>query len=408
MTKTNSEEIIIVYATNDMYAPYMGVSIYSLIQNTSREYFYKIYILQESLEEYHKERILKLARENVIIEFFDVYEHMKDMEIPKVNHLTKETTYRLLSDKLFFDYKKVLYIDCDTIINRDIAELYNSDIENYIVGAARGNIHVGFVEYIQEDLKVSVKKYFNAGILLINIPMFHKYDIGSKCFRLLQQRIYRTMDQDVLNITCQGLIKFIDEKWNVEWGHITGRGNEDWETYFADQETEERFYKKNKEPYIIHYTTPIKPWAYPHLPMAEYFWRYAEKTDFYWEILFANITACVPKTPQSPFVRFIFPWEAIKPSGQVLLYGAGVVGRTFLEQIKQCRYCNVVAICDRNYSAITDLDVPVISIEQIGEYEYDAIIVAIEKEEVAEIIIQDLQSNGIPKEKIFWRDYIRK
>ena len=141
------------------------------------------------------------------------------------------------------------------------------------------------------------------------------------------------------------------------------------------------------------------------MQLAECFWENARQTEFYEEILYLNRTNKVVE--KNAFQRFIFPWKAVKPDENIILYGAGVVGRTFLEQIKQSKYCCVKAVCDANYEKITDLNIPVISVEDISDYKYDKIIIAIEKESVANEIMEILDMEGISKDKVFWSKYNR-
>ena len=91
-------QVTIIYATNNSYAPYMAISIYSLIKNTSDDIFYKIYILYEVLAEHYKKRIGRMSKGNVEIEFLNVSENMKNKGIITTGHLSKEATHRLLVD----------------------------------------------------------------------------------------------------------------------------------------------------------------------------------------------------------------------------------------------------------------------------------------------------------------------
>lgn len=405
MKEEEKNQIIIVYAASDRYTPYMGVSMSSLIQHTSEKNFYKIYVLSEDVTEHHRERILNMAKENVDIEFVDVTERMKGRNILTIKHISKESAYRLLIDEIFNEYSKVIYIDSDTVINRDVAELYALDIEGYILGCSRASLSCSLASYIKEQLKLPLKDYFNAGILLINIPMFHKYQIGKKCFELLENsNKYVLMDQDALNLTCYGHVSFFDGRWNVEWENIIRLSKKGEQIYIDEVRKDILTYSET--PYIVHYTSHKKPWMHPEFKLAEYFWENARRTEFYEEILFANKNTKPEK--QNPFQRFLFPWNLVKPGSRVILHGAGVVGRAFYEQIKLCQYCCIKAICDKNYQNITGFDAPVIAIEDISGFVYDVIVIAIEKEEIAMEVQRELESSGISSDKIVWTIYKRR
>ncbi len=394
-------EIPIVFASNDLYAPYLGVALYSLIQHTSQEIQYNIHILTTEFNRHHQKRILSLQKENVSIRFIDVKKIMCGFHFATIEHITPESSYRLLIDLLFPQYEKVLYLDSDIVINRDVAELYLEEMGDAIIGAARARLCRGLVEYINRELSVPLQGYINAGILLINIAEFHKENIGQRGLQMISEKKYMTMDQDVLNILCDGRIRYIDGRWNVEWEHLTGEGKE---ILIDDVRKDTLSYLD--DPYIVHFTSPFKPWLHPENEYAEWFWKYARETIFYEEILFANVPIARP--PEDIFARFVFPWKIVKPESEIILYGGGVVGQTFLKQISATRYCVVKAICDKSPESVYHSNIPVISVSEIEEYAYDVILIAIEKESTAREIRENLLNAGIGQEKILWADSHRK
>ena len=129
--------IPIFFATDDNYAPFLAVTVESMLQNASKDYFYKIYVLTTKLNPVHEEKISALMTENASIQFISL-----QMELDKIqsmfhlrDYYSKETYYRLFIANLFPQYEKVLYLDCDIIILGDISELYNTDINGNFVGA---------------------------------------------------------------------------------------------------------------------------------------------------------------------------------------------------------------------------------------------------------------------------------
>ena len=333
---------------------------------------------------------------------------MKERKIKTVAHPTKETTFRFLVDILFEECSKVIYIDCDTIVNVDIALLYRENIDGCILGAVLGNLNSFHVEYIVDNLECDVDKYFNAGVLLIDIPMFKKYEIRKKGFELLESgRHFSMLDQDILNILCKDKVKLLDGKWNVEWGHVVEEYIEKTWTPFINKARENKI-NDIDNPYIVHYTTPKKPWDNPEIKLAEYFWNNAKETCFYTEIVKNNMKKRKEKKEENPFGRYIFPWKAVNCESDILIYGAGGVGRAFLKQLSMSLYANPIAVIDRNYENIKDLSLPIISIEDIFKFEFENIIIAIEREDIANDIIKDLIARGIDESKIYWDAYNRQ
>lgn len=111
------------------------------------------------------------------------------------------------------------------------------------------------------------------------------------------------------------------------------------------------------------------------------------------------------------YARFQFPWEAVEPGARVLLYGGGIVGKIFLEQLAKSSYCNVVAICDKNPSKTGIQELPVITLRELARMDassYDMILIAIEKKNIAMEIKGEMDLAGIPTSKVRWFDPAKK
>ncbi|NBI60426.1 glycosyltransferase family 8 protein [Lachnospiraceae bacterium] len=388
--------IPVVFAADEKYVPYLGVALYSLIKNVSLENEYQIFILNTGLSVVQRKRLKQLETENVSINLCDVSELVGGKDIKTGAHFSQATAYRLLIDQLFPEYKKILYLDSDIIVRRDVAELYQTDIGENIFGAVRARLFPFTFEYVPKSLKVDIKDYFNAGILVINVDLFAEYEIGKKGMEMLCQKQYLTADQDVLNILSAGYVEFIDGRWNVEWEHLTGINGVP-----VIDDTRKGTLEYIQDPYIVHYTSHIKPWAHPEIELAEYFWMYARETFFYEEILFRNFVF------QELWNHYLFPWGSVDPHKKVILYGFGNVGHIFYEQIKKTDYCNIIAICDKRRVIGDTLTVPLIHIEDIAGFDFDYIVIAVEQEKIAKEIRSDLQKTGISSDKIVWQNPIR-
>ncbi len=392
-----SKIVPVVFSANDKYAPYLGVTLYSLISHASKDREYRLHILTKDMNAHHKAKLKAMEQDNISIEFLDVTDRIKEFKIPTVKHLSEETAYRLLIDQIFPEYKKVLYLDCDIVVNQDVSLLYDENIEGVMLGASRANIMRNHLSYISEDLKVLPENYFNAGVLVINVEQFHKYGIGAKGLQMLVERRYLCQDQDVLNILCQGKVRFLDGRWNVEWEYLTENGKE----MYVDEVR--KGYEKNLcNPFIVHFTSPVKPWEFPEYQLAEYFWRYARKTDFYEEILKVNF-----KRKEEAW-EFLFPWSSVKPNSNIILYGGGTVGKTYLEQIEKTKYCTILAVCDTYPKKVKGIKLPLIGPDEINQFSYDLIVIAIEKEEIANQIIAGLKERGIKENVICWVSPVEK
>ena len=66
--------IPIFFTIDDGYAPYLGVAIKSLIDNASKDYRYRIHIIQEGLTDKYKGYLADMATDDCEIEFCEMEE----------------------------------------------------------------------------------------------------------------------------------------------------------------------------------------------------------------------------------------------------------------------------------------------------------------------------------------------
>ncbi len=272
MTKINTKgktEIPIFFATDDNYLPFLDVTLVSLIENASKDYFYNIYVLNTGLNEFGKAKIRRRNCENVAIHFVNASKYMGDVQkkFKNVYHFSLATYYRLFIQGMFPEYKKILYLDCDIAVLGDVSELYNIDLEgNMIAGVREGFISKTkeFAEYAEKAVGVSSNDYVNAGILVIDLEKFREHRIEQRFTELLCTYNFETIDPDqaYLNYFCRNKIKFLPTGWNKTPAYDKWEG------------------KLN----IVHYALAEKPWN-TDVPMGEYFWHYAEKSSFYNKIV---------------------------------------------------------------------------------------------------------------------------
>jgi glycosyltransferase involved in cell wall biosynthesis len=97
-------------------------------------------------------------------------------------------------------------------------------------------------------------------------------------------------------------------------------------------------------------------------------------------------------------VKWVFPFYEIGNASKIILYGAGTVGKSYYYQLAGQSKIKVVAWVDQNAEKTEGL----ITIEQIKNYEYDYIIIALKKANLISSIIEQLVKNGVERDKIIW------
>lgn len=264
----NKDKVVpIFFAIDDGYIPFFAVALQSLVDNSSKENIYEIKVLYTKISEENKKAIKKYERDNIKIEFVDLNGYIEKFmdQLYTRDYYSKSTYFRLFIPELYPEYDKVLYLDADIVILSDIADLYNTDMGDNLVAAttdeAVQNVKV-FQEYVEKVVGVAdSKNYFNAGILLMNLDELRKFKFQEKFLYLLKTVKYSVaQDQDYLNRLCKGRVKIVDGSWDKM--PIGGR------------------ILRKDELNLIHYNLVSKPWYFDGIAYEEYFWEYAEKTEF--------------------------------------------------------------------------------------------------------------------------------
>lgn len=289
------EKIPVVFAASDVFAPICGIAIQSVIMHATEENFYDIIVIETEIAEKNKQLIKSLAKEvdNVSVRFFNVQGRISAYNLRANEHISVETFYRFLIQDILPDYDKVLYLDSDLVCNRDVADLFNTNIEGYMVAAAldpdmAGQSNLSDFDRTRYLLKVVHMEdpfsYFQAGVLLFNTKeMRAAHSMGE--WLSFAQKGYRFLDQDVLNRYCQGHVKFLDMAWNV----LIDCNNYRVPTIInaAPGDIKRAYQEARKDPYIVHFAGFQKPWNQRDVDFEEFFWKYARSTPFYEGLLFS-------------------------------------------------------------------------------------------------------------------------
>lgn len=269
--------IPIFYTADDNYAPYLSVSIISLLKNASPDYFYDIYVVYDkmSFKNLTRLRTLKALREK------DAKIHLKPMrevldfmtERPNTrlnaSMFTLTIYYRLFVAQMFPQFDKGIYLDSDTVVVDDISKLYNINLgKKNLLGAVNDfsiKKNKAFMDYIEKVVGVPRDKYFNSGVLLLNLAEMRHLRFDEHFLYLLVRYDFNTVapDQDYLNAMCYGRVRILPSRWDA----MPAKGIE-----------------PMKDPAIAHYNLYSKPWYYDNIDYDAYFWRYAAESPFLKEI----------------------------------------------------------------------------------------------------------------------------
>jgi lipopolysaccharide biosynthesis glycosyltransferase len=176
-----NNNVNLFFACDDGYIPFLAVTLGTIKAHRDKNRSYNAKILHTGISKCHKTRILEsLSEEGFEVEFVDITSEVAKISdrLHTRDYYSKSTYFRLFIPELYKDIDKALYLDCDLVLLSDVAELFDIDLKDNLVGA----VSDGFVssvprlhDYVTERVGVNKPRdYFNAGVLLINCRRFRE------------------------------------------------------------------------------------------------------------------------------------------------------------------------------------------------------------------------------------------
>jgi len=296
LSRPDSEVCTVVLSTDNTYAPYAGITLLSFLESVSPERLYDITILDDGISLENQTRLREIVDpvDFAEIRFIEVSHLASDGVVH--GQFSKATYLRLFIPCLFRGHKKVLYLDCDLIIQKDVSELFDLEFENEYIAAVRD---IGMAEYSRtrtafpfKGRRLTWRKYLtkylrfpkgvfeegvNTGVVLFNIPAFEQEDFA--VLEGVDHHIrfgYFLVDQCVANILFKGRIKFLPMQWNLQVQQRAPRR--------LSPEMAAQYREAEASPGVLHYVTHFKPWRKAGIPFSAIFWAVAEKTVWYRQI----------------------------------------------------------------------------------------------------------------------------
>lgn len=210
-------DLHVVYATDDNYAPYMGISMYSLLVNNNKHFDrIHVYVLDNGIGKKNLSLLKRQASKfnHAEISFHNISDKISGIK-PKLETGWSPSIFGryFIDDVVEPGVDKLLYLDCDTLVNKPLNELLDIDVSDYYAAGVIDGLAYQQMEYLGLDDSWT---YVNSGVLLINV---NKWKSERVCERLVEyvnsfDRKLIFPDQDAFNAVCGQSIRRIKLKYN--------------------------------------------------------------------------------------------------------------------------------------------------------------------------------------------------
>lgn len=262
----------IVFASDRLYLPHLSVAIASLIESNS-EVPLKIYIINSDIKPDEWLNLVELDAERKHTFFNAQVDDEELVDLVTNYHFSKANYYRLFIDDIV-PFNKALYIDSDVVINGGLAELWNTKIDDFFLAAVE---EPTFSRHDELEMD-SNAKYFNSGVMLLNLNAWRKNDVRKRVLEFVRRKpdAILFVDQCGLNSIVNGNWLSISPKYNMQTA-ILDMEKLDREAHYDFDNIDYAV----TSPVVIHFTGSSKPW---HLlnkhPFKKNYWSYLRRTTY--------------------------------------------------------------------------------------------------------------------------------
>ncbi len=202
----------VLYTSDTNYFPHMMTSLCSLLSNHIDTRLC-VHIIEDHFTEEDFQRLYHISSQysNLRLQIYPIEKVLKSIyqyHIPKWRG-TDIANARLFSNEIISGTDKMLYLDCDIIVNNSLEGLFQADISSPVSAVKE--------LCMPNHLKDYQGAYYNSGVLLFDYTLWE--DLG--CSRKLYDNakryhsVLRYPDQDLLNLSLNDMIHNLSPGYNV-------------------------------------------------------------------------------------------------------------------------------------------------------------------------------------------------
>jgi len=225
--------VVIAFTSN--YLIPAATLIHSVLRSSSASFEF-ICLTGETIPDRQKRMLEAVAEGRAVFRYLDALALPDGVYVDPRYSAAAE--YRLLLPELLPEHDKVLYVDCDVVVRKDLAELYlSTDTDDMLLAAV----------FEREG-------YFNSGFLLMNLAQMRKEGTSSRLLEVLKTDYLEFPDQDALNKVCKGRTLALSPSYNGIRTFWLPQCKDDFLKLYSESDWSEMVVCGN-----IHYTGG-KPW----------------------------------------------------------------------------------------------------------------------------------------------------
>ena len=274
LPKQNYNNISIAMCIDNYYILNAYVAIISILENKNINTYVSFYFLIS--KDFENENINILLSTYEQYDLFNITFYRMDNRFDNVKmfrYITKSDYFKLSLGEYLPNLNKIIYLDCDIIVYKDLVNLYEHNFNGHLM-LALPTVFIGN-KLIMKDI------YYNGGVLLLNLKKMREIKFNKKVLEILDSGFKDTFnnwnDQAILNKFFYDYIGHLEPEYNSKLDLFITNSN-----YFLNNK--DYFNLTNliyseKYPSIYHFTGQFKPYEKKRKNSDDW-WFYAKKGKF--------------------------------------------------------------------------------------------------------------------------------
>ncbi len=264
----------VVFICDRHYVIPTTVAITSLIEHRNPQTRYDIYVIAAELSETEINKFYEFRANQADIHIINV--SLKKFEgIRKSFYITPAACLKFDLPNLIPQYEKVLYLDGDILIQKDLSDLFAINIDDAYAGVVK--------DIVLTDNDLHIKNYFNSGIMLLNLKLLRESNMSAALLHLRKSSTgFTYMDQDCFNLLFEKKVQFLPVTYNCFYGfflrfrnkYTLDYINQVFGTAYASYD------EMKKDSHIVHLIGWDKPWLYFDSALAREWDDYFQRSPF--------------------------------------------------------------------------------------------------------------------------------
>ncbi|MFT8556148.1 glycosyltransferase family 8 protein [Liquorilactobacillus hordei] len=275
-----SEQLNVIYASDNTFANIMGVSIVSLFESNF-ECKIQLYILDSKISDENRIKIEKVCKKYkqklpIWLQAVNVEDKL-NMRVVNDRGSISQYSRMLIENVVPDSVNRVLYLDCDTLITDSLTDFFNLNMDGNIIAALKD----AFSKYYRINIDLNENDVmFNSGVMLIDMNKWRKYRVEDKLLNFIRVKkgVIQQGDQGVLNAILSKYTKIIDARYNTisTFYELTYKQLIKYRkpvNFYSEQQVKQAC----DNPAIIHFTSSfysIRPWCRNCQHPQVRYWRY--------------------------------------------------------------------------------------------------------------------------------------